>query len=57
MTPIHEQPRTHGGKREGAGRPKKEPTVTISFRVPVSRLDEVKTQMSTFLKKVLQVSK
>lgn len=25
---------THGGSRKGAGRPKKEPTVTLSYRVP-----------------------
>ncbi len=24
----------HGGPREGAGRPKKEPTKTLSYRVP-----------------------
>lgn len=32
--------KTHGGKRKGSGRPKKEPTKTI--RVPVSKIDEVK---------------
>lgn len=31
--------KTHGGKRKGSGRPKKEPTKTI--RVPVSKLHEV----------------
>jgi len=31
---------THGGKRPGSGRPKKEPTTTI--RVPVSKLQEIK---------------
>ena len=25
---------THGGSRKGAGRPKKEPTKTLSYRVP-----------------------
>lgn len=32
--------KTHGGKRKGSGRPKKEPTKTI--RVPVSKIVEVK---------------
>lgn len=33
-----------GGKRKGSGRPPKykEPTKTISFRVPISKEDEVK---------------
>ena len=32
--------KTHGGKRKGAGRKKKEPTKVI--RVPISKLEEVK---------------
>lgn len=28
---------THGGSRKGAGRPKKEPTVTLSYRVPENK--------------------
>jgi hypothetical protein len=31
-----------GGKREGAGRPKKEPSKTIQIRVPTSRYEELK---------------
>lgn len=31
---------THGGKRKGSGRKKKEPTKVI--RVPISKLEEVK---------------
>lgn len=33
--------KTHGGKRKGAGRKKKEPTKTI--RVPVSMVDQIKS--------------
>lgn len=32
--------KTHGGKRKGSGRPKKEPTTTM--RIPVSKVEEVK---------------
>ncbi len=32
--------KTHGGKRPGAGRKRKEPTKTI--RVPVSKLEDIK---------------
>lgn len=46
-----------GGKRPGAGRPKGEPTVTVSFRVPVARLEECRKEISNLLKKVLQISK
>lgn len=31
-----------GGKREGAGRPKSEPTKTVSFRVNAKVLDKAK---------------
>jgi hypothetical protein len=42
-----------GGKREGAGRPKKhgEPTTTIAFRCPVSKVDELKKVINTKLAK------
>jgi hypothetical protein len=33
---------TRGGKREGAGRKKKEPTKVISFRVPKNKADILK---------------
>jgi len=33
----------HGGYRPGSGRPKKEPTKTLSYRVPVSKSDEIDT--------------
>lgn len=32
--------KTHGGKRKGAGRKKKEPTKVM--RIPVSKVEEVK---------------
>ena len=34
---------TRGGKRPGSGRPKKAPTTTIAFRVPVKLKDKLKT--------------
>ena len=42
---------THGGNRDGSGRKQKynEPTVTIAFRVPASKLDQVKELVATFL--------
>ncbi len=44
----------HGGKRKGAGRPKtdKEETCTISFRVPVSLVEEIKVMVKDKLKKL-----
>jgi hypothetical protein len=41
-----------GGKREGAGRKPKygEPTETIAFRVPVSKVEPVKALVNGFLK-------
>lgn len=33
---------TRGGKREGSGRPKKEKTVVISFRVKAKDVDKIK---------------
>lgn len=45
---------THGGRREGSGRKPKygEPTVTVAFRVPVSKLEQVKKQV----KQIIQAS-
>lgn len=42
---------THGGKRQNSGaKPKyKEPTTTIAFRVPISKIDEVKNLVIEFL--------
>jgi len=33
---------TSGGKRPGSGQPKKAPTKTIAFRVPVELVDKIK---------------
>lgn len=45
----------HGGKREGAGRKSqfKEPTQTISFRVPVSLIEPI----TKYVKRALAKSK
>jgi hypothetical protein len=43
----------HGGKRKGAGRKPKynEPTTTIAFRVPLSKVDKVKKAVKALIKK------
>ena len=38
---------THGGKRDGSGRPKSKPTKTI--RVPIDLIDQIKQLVQTFL--------
>ncbi len=38
-----------GGKRKGAGRPKKEPTDTVSFRVTLDQVEPVKALVNTYL--------
>jgi hypothetical protein len=43
---------THGGKRTGAGRPKKEPTVTISFRVRTDLALEIKEQVQKLINEI-----
>jgi len=42
---------TRGGKRQNSGaKPKyNEPTKTTSFRIPISKTDEVKTLVKNFL--------
>ena len=42
-------PNTHGGKREGSGRPKGKPTVTISFRVPVRHAKTIKNKVNKII--------
>jgi len=37
-----------GGKRKGAGRPKKSPTVTVSFRVKSEHAEQVKSIVNEF---------
>jgi hypothetical protein len=45
--------KTHGGTRSGSGaKPKyNEPTTTIAFRCPVSKVDELKKVVNTKLAK------
>ncbi len=38
-----------GGKRKGAGRPKKAPTGTVSFRVELKQVEPVKALVNTYL--------
>lgn len=40
-----------GGKRANAGRPKKEPTTTISFRVKSTSVEELKKQIKELINK------
>jgi len=42
---------THGGHRKGAGRPPKynEPTKYVPFRIPESKVEQVKELVSEFL--------
>lgn len=43
-----------GGKRKNAGRPKGEPTTTISFRVNKKHVEEVKIELKLLLLKYKQ---
>lgn len=38
-----------GGKRPGAGRPRKEATITLTFRVPVRWAEEIKNQVKSII--------
>ena len=38
-----------GGKRQGAGRPRKAPTKIISFRVPSETAPEIKKHLQTII--------
>lgn len=40
---------TKGGKRKGAGRPKGEPTTTVSFRVKTYLSDDIKRIVKDFI--------
>lgn len=42
----------HGGKREGAGRPPKEPTATISFRVKKKNFETIKPKVKALIKRL-----
>lgn len=41
-----------GGKRKGAGRPKGQPTKTISFRVKLEYVDSIKAMIRAYLESV-----
>jgi hypothetical protein len=41
-----------GGKRKGAGRPKKAPTKTISFRVKLEQIEPIKILVKSYLESV-----
>lgn len=43
-----------GETRQGPGRPRKEPTRNIQFRVPESKADFLKQQVLTFIKQLLK---
>lgn len=47
------KPKTWGGKRKGSGRPKKEPTKTLSYRVPQKLADKI----DTAIRKVIELIK
>lgn len=40
----------HGGKREGSGRKRKEPSISLQFRVPKSRAVELKAAIKLLIK-------
>lgn len=44
----------HGGYRPNSGRPKKEPTKIISFRVPVSLISKIKPILDKIIKSYLE---
>jgi hypothetical protein len=41
-----------GGKRPNSGRKKKEPTITISFRVPEAISSEIKMQCANIIAEI-----
>lgn len=43
-----------GGKRENAGRPKGEPTTTISIRIPLKYAEEFKVKLNELKNKLSQ---
>jgi len=46
---------THGGTRPGSGRPKGEPTTTISFRVKTRFAERIKKIIFSEIKKLLEL--
>lgn len=47
---------TAGGKRQGAGRPKKEPTRNLTFRVPVSKATDWRIKINKYIFEVLKAT-
>lgn len=43
--------KTHGGKRKGSGRPAKEPTKTLSYRVPESVAEKIDNEVRKIIAK------
>lgn len=48
-----------GGKREGAGRKERysEPTTTVAFRCPASKVDALKLHVAKFLATLVKVDR
>lgn len=46
--------KTRGGKRPGTGRPKKEPTVVISWRVPAVMAIDLKEKLTPVIEKAIE---
>lgn len=44
----------HGGKRPGAGRPRKPPTRVLSFRVPAAEYERVRYAVASLLARLLR---
>jgi len=49
--------KTHGGKREGSGRPKKKPTTVITLRVPLQHAKAIKKQFTKIVEQFTQNKK
>lgn len=49
---MKETKNTHGGARAGAGRKKKEPTATISFRVKKKHVEAAKKKIQPIVDKI-----
>jgi len=52
-----ESTKQRGGKREGSGRPKGEPTTILTFRVKSEMAAEIKSTISKWLKDIQNESK
>ena len=40
----------HGGSRKGAGRPKKEETVSLSYRVPKKKANKIREKVKELIR-------